>query len=1168
MTFQHYLNICHWNIQGLKLNNSDKSKVNETGLTDLVRENDIICLCETHCGQEEDLSYNGYSCFKLCRKRNKKINRYFGGIAIIYKNTIKEGIKFLTHSNDDYIWIKLCKTYFGLECDLYLCYAYIPPANSEFYKNRQDDTWDYIENDIAKYSHLGSVILCGDLNARTGRKNDFVDQDEQTLHSNDLYYELDNDITRNSQDTVICARGRKLIDTCISANLRIVNGRKLGDNVGRFTCHKSNGSSTVDYVIAQENIIKHIPFMKVNKFDGHLSDHCSLSWAILTSKKYFFNNIQSTKHYQNFPKQFKWDLKKVTKFQNYLLTDESNQQIKSLLKCTVNTRSDISSNTNELNQLILSAAKNSLTYKRVTQNGKNNSKKWYDSQLKDLKKTVLFNAKLFQSNPYSTNLRKIYFTSLTKYNKLRKQKARKYKSKIMNQLNELRTSDPSHYWNLLTRLKENFTDEKASKISLLEWESYFKKLNISSFNSPVLETKLRKMESDKYFCETDFKIKDAEIIKCIKHLKNKKAPGLDGIQNEMIRYSQSMLLPVYNKLFNDILNTGYYPENWRTAYITPIFKKGNDQDTNNYRGISIISNIAKLFNMIIQARVLTFLEENKLINEKQIAFKSGSRTSDHIFIVKSLTDKHIEKGKKLYSCFVDFSKAFDKINHLKLLYKLRQTSLGSLTYNIIKDMYLPNQNNIQVKLGNKLSNKFSSNIGVKQGDCLSPILFNFYINEIDKYIPIDQNTPMLGNKFINYLLYADDLVLFSTSKNGLQNSMDKLRSFCNDWDMEININKTKVLIFGKYRKPLNEEFTFQNKRIEVVESYKYLGIMINRNGRFSDAIKDLYNRSLKAMFKLTKTFKSECPDYNTCIHLFDHLVKPIMTYGSEIWGPFTLNGKDINFNKIITKEFEKCHQKFLRFSIGLNKRTPIIGLYGETGRYPIEFEILSTSLKYFNRITEMNESSLLHQCLLDNTTFKHNSWLKNIETLTKISLDNSNVTQNKFNPRDINQNLQSKFQNWWHLKLFDDKNTKSQYGNKLRNYRTYKYNFRKEDYLNILTHKNLRSSFAQLRLSSHKLHIETGRYAKLQERLPPNERLCKKCPLNICEDEFHFLIICPFYEEERNTLMNNVRTLFPHIRAYNCHELFGWLMANLDENVLLSLAKYVHSSFTKRQQQI
>ena len=140
------------------------------------------------------------------------------------------------------------------------------------------------------------------------------------------------------------------------------------------------------------------------------------------------------------------------------------------------------------------------------------------------------------------------------------------------------------------------------------------------------------------------------------------------------------------------------------------------------------------------------------------------------------------------------------------------------------------------------------------------------------------------------------------------------------------------------------------------------------------------------------------------------------------------------------------------------------------------------------------------------------------------------------------------------------------YGNKLRNYRIYKNTFGKEDYLNILTYKPFRSNIAQLRLSCHKLHIEVGRYAKPEERLLPSERLCKYCPLNKCEDEEHFVMNCELYMSERTNMLNKMENLFPHITNYTKDKLYIWLMANLNEEVILTLAKYVTSNFKQRKE--
>ena len=127
-------------------------------------------------------------------------------------------------------------------------------SNSTYYQKCQQDTWEYIEQGIVKYSALGNILICGDLNARTGSQLNFIQNDEQCNISENLYYELDEASCRSSQDTVVCSWGRTILETCISEKHWIVNSRKLGDSIGKFTCHKWNGSSVVDYLITEENV--------------------------------------------------------------------------------------------------------------------------------------------------------------------------------------------------------------------------------------------------------------------------------------------------------------------------------------------------------------------------------------------------------------------------------------------------------------------------------------------------------------------------------------------------------------------------------------------------------------------------------------------------------------------------------------------------------------------------------------------------------------------------------------------------------------------------------------------------------------------------------------------------------------------------------------------------
>jgi hypothetical protein len=161
-----------------------------------------------------------------------------------------------------------------------------------------------------------------------------------------------------------------------------------------------------------------------------------------------------------------------------------------------------------------------------------------------------------------------------------------------------------------------------------------------------------------------------EIKNAIKSLKNGKSTSMDLISNEMLKNGGNMLLKPLQKLFNFILNSGQFPATWNESILVLMHKTGNKLDPCNYRGISITSNLGKLFNRIIHSRLLDFIEEASLISENQIGFKKKSRTSDHLFTIKSISEHYKNKKQKVYASFIDLRKAFDTIWRVGLFYKL------------------------------------------------------------------------------------------------------------------------------------------------------------------------------------------------------------------------------------------------------------------------------------------------------------------------------------------------------------------------------------------------------------------------------------------------------------------------------------------------------------------
>ena len=158
--------------------------------------------------------------------------------------------------------------------------------------------------------------------------------------------------------------------------------------------------------------------------------------------------------------------------------------------------------------------------------------------------------------------------------------------------------------------------------------------------------------------------------------------------NEFLKYSPQNILELYTDIFNVILKCGVVPQQWCIGYIRPLYKnKGDPNDQNNYRGITITSCLGKLFTTLINSRLGTFVEDMELIGPEQAGFRSGYSTVDHIFVLNSLIDIYLFRKKRLYACFIDYKKAFDSIQRQQLWMKLCNLEIQGKLFNVIYDMY-------------------------------------------------------------------------------------------------------------------------------------------------------------------------------------------------------------------------------------------------------------------------------------------------------------------------------------------------------------------------------------------------------------------------------------------------------------------------------------------------
>jgi hypothetical protein len=236
----------------------------------------------------------------------------------------------------------------------------------------------------------------------------------------------------------------------------------------------------------------------------------------------------------------------------------------------------------------------------------------------------------------------------------------------------------------------------------------------------------------------------------------------------MIKSASPNIVPVFVKLFNQILSHSIFPDLWRTNRLTPIHKKGPLDRPENYRGIAVSSHVSKLFCSVLHARLSKFFAANNTIPINQIGYKSKSRTVDHIFTLKTIIDKYVKMASKqnLYCCFVDFKSAFDTVWRDALIYKAINANIGGNFLKTLQNMY--NEVFYCIKLENGMTPTFLSNVGVKQGCVLSPILFNLFLSDLPSIFDHTCEPIQIDDLPLSCMMFADDLILLSKSSTGLQ----------------------------------------------------------------------------------------------------------------------------------------------------------------------------------------------------------------------------------------------------------------------------------------------------------------------------------------------------------------------------------------------------------------
>ena len=403
----------------------------------------------------------------------------------------------------------------------------------------------------------------------------------------------------------------------------------------------------------------------------------------------------------------------------------------------------------------------------------------------------------------------------------------------------------------------------------------------------------------------DMKVTLNEISDAVKKLDRNKSCGADSIYAEHLKYSSDKIYPLLSMCITGFFVHGFLPESLLTVILVPIVKNkaGNINSIDNYRPIALASILSKIIENIILVRI----ERQLVTNPNQFGFKRSHSTDQCIYALKEVVNLYTSLKSRVYTCFLDASKAFDRVNHSKLFDKLAKRGVPNYIIRILIFWY-ENQK-MCVKWGCLTSELFSVSNGVRQGSILSPHFFNVYVDDLSSKLNKMNIGCVMDEFIINHLLYADDIVLVSPSSAGLKKLLEVCELFGKENDILFNATKSAIMFFKSNCIPSFKmpTFSLDDNAIDVVDKFKYLGHYISNN--LSD--KEDISRQRKKLYAQGNSLirKFHMCTLDTKLALFNTYCSPM--YTAQLWTNYTRT----SINSLYT-----AYHNILKSLIGVSKR--------------------------------------------------------------------------------------------------------------------------------------------------------------------------------------------------------------------------------------------------------
>ena len=628
---------------------------------------------------------------------------------------------------------------------------------------------------------------------------------------------------------------------------------------------------------------------------------------------------------------------------------------------------------------------------------------------------------------------------------------------------------------------------------------------------------------------------------------------MDGIPAEFLQQAyvqvegqpsskrEYILGPVITQVFNAVLKSRY-PSAWQVSALVPVPKpKGRPDVFDDYRGIAVSAVLSKLFSIAMMARLDSWAEKQGLRAAGQAGFRAGRGTPDNCFVLRHMIDSAAVKKKPLYCAFIDFSKAYDRVDRKLLWEVLRGCGLHGHMLDTIMHMYQVTK--LQVRAQGELGEPFEAGVGVKQGCPISPLFFGLLIDRLEAHLEREcpESGAQLAAHVLRALLYADDVVLTADTPAGLQQLLHGLEKFCVANSMFVNMGKSAVVVFNRRwhssAMPGGLQLLYNGAPLPVESHYVYLGLRFEDGQPARAALTGAVSKARKAMMAMFgRCYKMGVHNVDVQGHLFDALVKPVLCYGCEVWAVDWISEQCRNGYDFASGRAElEVHKPFMRQSLGVCASTPAAAMYRELNRQPMSIFWLRMAAKLWNRALSRADGDLLRLAVLENVSLatqagmsasdKKRLWAHHFircmdglgltwagpdgapQQVDVSSISNLMIARwEKREWREVDEAVEDGPP--WH---FEDVSVRAapttfSKGFKLYTYRTWFASdewVRKETWMHHLHAPERIRAMAQFRLGSHWLAVQQARFS----RVPRHQRCCSCCHGQV-EDEAH-LLECP-----------------------------------------------------------